>query len=88
MCMVLNMLHVKVVCLSIFPLPKCYLVVFIFVNISNLQVAQYVKQLEEMEEKFNKKAREIGIIQIELKMIKEFRKKKALLESELEDVRL
>ncbi|KAJ7344984.1 hypothetical protein JRQ81_000934 [Phrynocephalus forsythii] len=49
--------------------------------------AQYVKQLEEMEEKFNKKAREIGIIQIELKMIKEFRKKKAVLENELEDVK-
>ncbi|KAF7251962.1 Basal body-orientation factor 1 [Varanus komodoensis] len=52
------------------------------------QVAeQFAKQLEEMEEKFHKKAKEIGLIQIELKMIKEFRKKKALLEKELEDLK-
>lgn len=41
-----------------------------------------------MEEKFHRKAKEIGLIQIELKMIKEFRKKKTLLEKELEDVSL
>ncbi|XP_062974545.1 basal body-orientation factor 1 [Elgaria multicarinata webbii] len=52
------------------------------------QVAeQFTKQLEEMEEKFHKKAKEIGLIQIELKMIKEFRKKKTLLEKELEDLK-
>ncbi|XP_061467699.1 basal body-orientation factor 1 isoform X2 [Rhineura floridana] len=50
-------------------------------------IEQFTKQLEEMEEKFHKKAREIGLIQIELKMIKDFRKKKALLEKELEDVK-
>ncbi|XP_032998701.1 basal body-orientation factor 1 [Lacerta agilis] len=49
-------------------------------------VEHYTKQLEEMEEKFNKKAKEIGLIQVELKMIMEFRKKKALLEKQLEDL--
>ncbi|XP_008100961.2 basal body-orientation factor 1 [Anolis carolinensis] len=49
--------------------------------------AQYIKQLEEMEEKFHKKAKEIGLIQIELKMIKEFRKKKDLMEKELEELK-
>ncbi|XP_042301527.1 basal body-orientation factor 1 isoform X2 [Sceloporus undulatus] len=54
----------------------------------NEQLAsQYIKQLEEMEEKFHKKAKEIGLIQIELKMIKEFRKKKTLMEKELEDLK-
>uniref|UniRef100_A0A8D0C2J7 Basal body-orientation factor 1 n=1 Tax=Salvator merianae TaxID=96440 RepID=A0A8D0C2J7_SALMN len=48
---------------------------------------QFAKQLEEMEDKFQKKAKEISLIQIELKMIKEFRKKKALLEKELEDMK-
>uniref|UniRef100_A0A670YBK5 Basal body-orientation factor 1 n=1 Tax=Pseudonaja textilis TaxID=8673 RepID=A0A670YBK5_PSETE len=48
---------------------------------------QFAKQLEELEEKFHRKATEIGLIQIELKMIKEFRKKKALLEKELEDLK-
>ncbi|KAM3850902.1 basal body-orientation factor 1 [Vipera latastei] len=48
---------------------------------------QFAKQLEEMEEKFHRKAKEIGLIQIELKMIKEFRKKKTLLEKELEDLK-
>ncbi|XP_077781775.1 basal body-orientation factor 1 isoform X1 [Podarcis muralis] len=49
-------------------------------------VQYYTKQLEEMEEKFNKKAKEIGLIQVELKMIMDFRKKKALLEKQLEDL--
>ncbi|XP_048340840.1 basal body-orientation factor 1 isoform X2 [Sphaerodactylus townsendi] len=48
---------------------------------------QFTKQLEEMEEKFQKKAKEIGLIQIELKMIKEFRKEKASMEKELEDLK-
>ncbi|KAL8169190.1 UNVERIFIED_CONTAM: hypothetical protein K2H54_039682 [Gekko kuhli] len=47
---------------------------------------QFTKQLEELEEKFHKKAKEIGLIQIELKMIQEFRKEKAHMEKELEDL--
>ncbi|XP_015281852.1 PREDICTED: basal body-orientation factor 1 [Gekko japonicus] len=48
---------------------------------------QFTKQLEELEEKFHKKAKEIGLIQIELKMIQEFRKEKARIEKELEDLK-
>ncbi|XP_054825886.1 basal body-orientation factor 1 [Eublepharis macularius] len=48
---------------------------------------QFTKQLEEMEAKFHKKAKEIGLIQIELKMIKEFRDEKACMEKELEDLK-
>lgn len=59
---------------------------FAFKKSSNLQAEQYTKQLQEIEEKFHNKAKEIGLIQVELKMIKDFRKKKALLEKELEDV--
>ncbi|XP_063145016.1 basal body-orientation factor 1 [Candoia aspera] len=57
-------------------------------KVENEQVAeQFTKQLAEMEEKFYRKAKEIGLIQIELKMIKDFRKNKALLEKELEDLK-
>ncbi|XP_066480054.1 basal body-orientation factor 1 [Tiliqua scincoides] len=48
---------------------------------------QFAKQLEEMEAKFQRKAEEISKIQIELKMIKEFRKQKAHMEKELEELR-
>ncbi|XP_070611118.1 basal body-orientation factor 1 isoform X1 [Erythrolamprus reginae] len=54
---------------------------------SDLAAEQFAKQLEELDEKFHQKAKEIGQIQIELKMIKEFRIKKALLEKELEDLK-
>uniref|UniRef100_A0A8C6ZD41 Basal body-orientation factor 1 n=1 Tax=Nothoprocta perdicaria TaxID=30464 RepID=A0A8C6ZD41_NOTPE len=48
---------------------------------------QYTQQVKELEEKFQKKVREIGLIQLELRLIKEFRKKKAAMEKELEDVK-
>ncbi|XP_074812009.1 basal body-orientation factor 1 isoform X5 [Natator depressus] len=52
----------------------------------NEKVAEhYSAQLKDLEEKFSKKAREIGLIQLELKTVKEFRKKKAHMEKELED---
>ncbi|XP_053881436.1 basal body-orientation factor 1 isoform X2 [Malaclemys terrapin pileata] len=54
----------------------------------NEKVAEhYSVQLKDLEEKFSKKAREIGLIQLELKTIKEFRKKKAHMEKELEDIK-
>ncbi|XP_042714444.2 basal body-orientation factor 1 isoform X2 [Chrysemys picta bellii] len=54
----------------------------------NEKVAEhYSAQLKDLEEKFSKKAREIGLIQLELKTIKEFRKKKAHMEKELEDIK-
>ncbi|XP_067152880.1 basal body-orientation factor 1 [Apteryx mantelli] len=48
---------------------------------------QYTQQVKELEEKFQKKVREIGLIQLELKLIKEFRRKKAVMEKELEDLK-
>ncbi|XP_074812005.1 basal body-orientation factor 1 isoform X4 [Natator depressus] len=54
----------------------------------NEKVAEhYSAQLKDLEEKFSKKAREIGLIQLELKTVKEFRKKKAHMEKELEDIK-
>uniref|UniRef100_A0A8C4VP18 Basal body-orientation factor 1 n=1 Tax=Gopherus evgoodei TaxID=1825980 RepID=A0A8C4VP18_9SAUR len=53
----------------------------------NEKAEHYSAQLKDLEEKFNKKAREIGLIQLELKTIKEFRKKKAHMEKELEDIK-
>ncbi|NXT27226.1 BBOF1 factor, partial [Syrrhaptes paradoxus] len=46
----------------------------------------YAQQVKELEEKFQKKVREIGQIQLELKLIKEFRREKATMEKELEDL--
>ncbi|NWU63387.1 BBOF1 factor, partial [Pterocles burchelli] len=46
----------------------------------------YAQQVKELEEKFQKKVREIGQIQLELKLIKEFRREKAAMEKELEDL--
>ncbi|XP_064368403.1 basal body-orientation factor 1 isoform X2 [Dromaius novaehollandiae] len=48
---------------------------------------QYTQQVKELEEKFQKKIREIGLIQLELSLIKEFRRKKAVMEKELEDLK-
>uniref|UniRef100_A0A8D0HCT0 Basal body-orientation factor 1 n=1 Tax=Sphenodon punctatus TaxID=8508 RepID=A0A8D0HCT0_SPHPU len=47
----------------------------------------YSGQLKGLEERFHKKAKEIGLIQMELKMIKEFRKKKIHMEKELDDIK-
>ncbi|NXT44482.1 BBOF1 factor, partial [Pelecanoides urinatrix] len=47
----------------------------------------YAQQIKELEEKFQKKVREIGQIQLELKLIKEFHREKAALEKELEDLK-
>ncbi|NXC40657.1 BBOF1 factor, partial [Penelope pileata] len=47
----------------------------------------YTQQIKELEEKFQKKVGEISQIQSELKLIKEFRKEKAAMEKELEDLK-
>ncbi|KAF1520028.1 Basal body-orientation factor 1, partial [Eudyptes sclateri] len=47
----------------------------------------YPQQIKELEEKFQKKVREIGQIQLELKLIKEFHREKAAMEKELEDLK-
>ncbi|KAM7110236.1 basal body-orientation factor 1 isoform 1-T1 [Ciconia maguari] len=48
----------------------------------------YAQQIQELEEKFQKKVREIGQVQLELKLRKEFHREKAAMEKELEDKRL
>ncbi|NXQ95552.1 BBOF1 factor, partial [Sagittarius serpentarius] len=45
----------------------------------------YTQQIKELEEKFQKKVREIGQIQLEQKLIKEFHREKAAMEKELEN---
>ncbi|XP_061854056.1 basal body-orientation factor 1 isoform X2 [Colius striatus] len=45
----------------------------------------YTKQVQELEKKFQKEVREIGQIQLELKLTKEFHREKAAIEKELED---
>ncbi|NXS73437.1 BBOF1 factor, partial [Pandion haliaetus] len=47
----------------------------------------YAQQIKEVEEKFQKKVGEIGQIQLERKLIKEFRREKAAMEKVLEDVK-
>ncbi|NXK54397.1 BBOF1 factor, partial [Chauna torquata] len=47
----------------------------------------YAQQIKEMEEKFQKKVGEIGQIQLELKLVKEFRREKVAMEKELEDLK-
>ncbi|NXI92713.1 BBOF1 factor, partial [Psophia crepitans] len=52
------------------------------------QLADYYEQkIKELEEKFQKKVGEIGQIQLELKLIKEFDREKAAVEKELEDLK-
>lgn len=57
-------------------------------RISDLQADYYAQQIKELEEKFQKKVGEIGQIQLELKLIKEFHREKAAMEKELEDISL
>ncbi|XP_021489812.2 basal body-orientation factor 1 [Meriones unguiculatus] len=47
----------------------------------------YSVQLSELEGRFNQKSKEIGIIQTELKTIKQFQKRKIQVEKELEDLK-
>ncbi|XP_019495861.1 PREDICTED: basal body-orientation factor 1 isoform X1 [Hipposideros armiger] len=48
---------------------------------------KYAVQINELEEQFHKKAREIGMIQTELKTIKQFQKRKIQVEQELDDLK-
>lgn len=50
-------------------------------------VSNYTQQLNELDEKFKKKSNELRMVQSEMKTIKEFRKKKAQMEKELEDIK-
>lgn len=46
----------------------------------------YTAQINKLEGQFYQKAKEIGMIQIELKTIKQFQKRKIQVEKELDDV--
>ncbi|XP_035757833.1 basal body-orientation factor 1 isoform X2 [Egretta garzetta] len=48
----------------------------------------YAQQIKELEEEFQKKVEEIGQIQLELILIKEFHREKAAMEKELEDKKM
>ncbi|KAL0969102.1 hypothetical protein UPYG_G00222640 [Umbra pygmaea] len=50
-------------------------------------VAEYTLQITELEEKFKQRSSEFSMIQSELKTIKEFRKKKAQMEHELNSIK-
>ncbi|XP_055989983.1 basal body-orientation factor 1 isoform X2 [Sorex fumeus] len=47
----------------------------------------YIMQINELEAQFNQKAREIGMIQSELKTIKQFQRRKTQVEKELDDLK-
>ncbi|NXI72452.1 BBOF1 factor, partial [Anseranas semipalmata] len=47
----------------------------------------HTQQIKELEAEFQKKVGEIGQIQLELKLIKEFRREKVAMEKELEDLK-
>uniref|UniRef100_A0A8C2US34 Basal body-orientation factor 1 n=1 Tax=Chinchilla lanigera TaxID=34839 RepID=A0A8C2US34_CHILA len=48
---------------------------------------RYAMQIGELEAQFHQKAKEIGMIQTELKTIKQFQKKKIQMEKELDDLK-
>ncbi|XP_016063680.1 PREDICTED: basal body-orientation factor 1 isoform X2 [Miniopterus natalensis] len=48
---------------------------------------KYTVQINELEGKFHQKAKEIGMIHVELKTIKQFQKRKVQVEKELEDLK-
>ncbi|XP_046935325.1 basal body-orientation factor 1 [Lynx rufus] len=48
---------------------------------------KYIVQINELEGEFQKKAKEIGMIQTELKTIKQFQKRKIQVEKELDDLK-
>lgn len=50
------------------------------------QEQKHAVQINELEEQFHQKAKEIGMIQTELKTLKQFQKRKIQMEQELEDV--
>lgn len=62
--------------------------IFFLLRISNLQADYYTQQIKELEKKFQKKVREIGQIELELKLVTEFLSEKATMEEELEDTSL
>ncbi|ESO99812.1 hypothetical protein LOTGIDRAFT_205234 [Lottia gigantea] len=50
-------------------------------------VDDFTKQISELEDKLGEKMREIDLIQGELKMVKEFRRKRAQMQKDLDDIK-
>ncbi|KAK0136393.1 Basal body-orientation factor 1 [Merluccius polli] len=50
-------------------------------------VAEYTLRINELEDRFKKRSNDFDMIQVELKKIKEFRKRKAQMEQELSSIR-
>ena len=46
----------------------------------------FSKQINELEEKLAQKAREVDLMQAELKLVKEFRRKRGQMQKELDEV--
>lgn len=57
-----------------------------FVVLLLIQEQKFTMQVSELEGQFHQKAKEIGMIQTELKTIKQFQKRKIQVEKELDDV--
>lgn len=51
-----------------------------------LQVTEYMLKINELEEKFKKRSSEFSMIQEELEIINDFRRKKPQMEQELKNV--
>ena len=49
-------------------------------------IEDFTKQINDLEEKLGEKMREVEVMQSELKMVKEFRRKRGLMQKELEEV--
>lgn len=49
-------------------------------------VEDFSKQVNELEEKLGEKMREVDLMHSELKLVKEFRRKRGQMQKELEDV--
>ena len=50
-------------------------------------VEDFSKQINDLEEKLGEKMREVELMQSELKMVKEFRRKRGLMQKELDEVK-
>lgn len=51
-------------------------------------IEDFSKQINELEEKLGEKVREVDLMHSELKLVKEFRRKRGQMQKELEDVSL
>ena len=56
--------------------------------VSHIQIDDFQQQLSEVEQKLSQKTHEVEIMQSELKLVKEFRRKRAQMQKELEEVKL